>query len=230
MNSNQFCITTVLFWMISAAAIAQPIDFHSRNIISKYEITAGMGLLKSSTYYPNVGHKIGYSFGVGVSHVFSKSFELKARALYEFKGSKTETGGAFTDLNGQTTNITRRLTTNLYYLTLSVLPTFHLTKKKNVIVGAGGFYSFNTDAKIIEERTDNTTNTTTTTYYNGRNPWLENDLGVSCYGGYTFPLRRNKDLTLAVHYNKSLKDYSDVYSGWQRTDVILLSFTFGLLR
>ena len=147
-----------------------------------------------------------------------------------FEGSKTETGGAFTDLNGQTTNITRRLTTNLYYLTLSVIPTFHLTNKKNVIVGAGGFYSFNTDAKITEERTDNMTNTTTTTYYNGRNPWLENDVGVSCYGGYTFLLTKNKDLTLAVHYNKSLKDYSDVYSGWQRSNVILVSATLGFLR
>jgi hypothetical protein len=110
------------------------------------------------------------------------------------------------------------------------MPTIHLTKKKNVIVGAGGFYSFNRNVKITEERTDNISNTTTVVYHNSANPRLENDFGASAYGGYIFSLSENTNLTLMLHYNKSLTDYVDAYSTWQRSNVILFSATFGLLR
>lgn len=209
--------------------MAQSNEFHRRTLISKYEVTGGAGLLNSSSYYASYGTGIGYSFGVGVSHTFSKSFDLKARILYELKGSTTRTR-AILYQNGTETDITRVLRTDLYYLTLAVLPTFHITSNRKVVIGAGGFYSFNRDVNLIEARTDNMTGITATITHNSPNALLENDFGASIYGGYLFSLSGETDLTLMLHYNKSLTDYVDALNTWQRNNVILISVTFGLLR
>jgi len=189
-------------------------------------------LLKSYTYYDVNKNKIGYSFGGGVSHVFSKTFELKVRALYELKGSKTESGAAFTRDN-VTTIVTRLISTNLHYATASVMPTFHLLKNKRLLIGAGGFYGVMTSIRIYEERTDRYTGITTSINYSGGNTSnlrSQRDFGVSGYSGYVIPLSKKKDLTFMLHYNKSLTDYDDAYNTWQRNNVILLSATLGLYR
>jgi hypothetical protein len=66
-----------------------PEKYLRKRLISKVEVTAGGGLLMSATYYPNSDIRYGYSFGAGVAHAFSKTLELKARVLYERKGSRT---------------------------------------------------------------------------------------------------------------------------------------------
>jgi len=222
-----------LCFCLATTTLAQSLpDLQHQKIISKYELTAGIGLLKSYTYYDVNKNKIGYSFGGGVSHVFSKTFELKVRALYELKGSKTESGAAFTRDN-VTTIVTRLISTNLHYATASVMPTFHLLKNKRLLIGAGGFYGVMTSIRIYEERTDRYTGITTSINYSGGNTSnlrSQRDFGVSGYSGYVIPLSKKKDLTFMLHYNKSLTDYDDAYNTWQRNNVILLSATLGLYR
>ena len=122
------------------------------------------------------------------------------------------------------------ITTDLHYFTLSVMPTFYLTPKKNIVVGAGGFYSFLKKVKLTEERTDLSNNVTTVSQYTPGNISGHNDAGVSAYGGYRFFLSKKTDLTVMLHYNKSLVDYDDGLSTWQRNNVILLSATLGIFR
>ena len=227
-NSNQFC-SFIFCFCLAATAIGQSIpELENHKIISGYELTAGVGLLKSSTYYQDYKNKIGYSFGGGVFHKFSKTFELKVRALYELKGSKTENRASFTKYD-VTTDVTQLVSTNLHYATISVMPTFHLLKNKRLLLGAGGFYSVMTSIKIYEDRTDNDTGITTPINHSGGNTSYlrgQRDFGISGYAGYVINLSKKTDLALMLHYNKSLTDFNDAYSTWQRNNVILFSATF----
>src|SRR5690349_445545 len=72
-----------------------PERYLRKRLISKFEVTAGGGLLKSNTYYSNTATRFGYSFGGGVSHAFSKTLELKVRVLYEKKGSRTNSTATY---------------------------------------------------------------------------------------------------------------------------------------
>ncbi|HEY5750772.1 MAG TPA: outer membrane beta-barrel protein [Chryseolinea sp.] len=228
----QFCTFFFCVCLATTAAAQSSPGIPNHKIISKYELTAGIGSLKSDTYYPVNENKIGYSFGGGVSHVFSKTFELKVRALYELKGSKTKFGSAYSRDN-QTTEVTSVISTNLHYVTASLMPTFHLLKNKRLLIGAGGFYSVMTSISIYEDRTDNNTGVTTSfnhTTGNTSHLTSQRDFGVSAYSGYVIPLSQKKDLTFMLHYNKSLTDFDDGFNSWQRSNVILLSATLGLYR
>jgi hypothetical protein len=226
-NITQFC-SLILCLCLATTTIAQTIpELQNHKIISGYELTAGLGLLKSATYYDN-GNKVGYSLGVGVFHNFSKTFELKVRALYELKGSNTETRALFTK-GDETTDVTRHLSTNLHYATAAVMSTFHLLKNKRLLLGAGGFYSVMTSIKVSEDRTDNDTGITTHINHSGGNTSYytdQRDFGLSAYTGYTVNLSKKTDLALMLHYNKSLTDFNDGQNIWQRNNVILFSTTF----
>lgn len=230
-NSQFYSFLFCLCFATTTVAQSLP-DIQTHKIISKYELTAGIGLLKSDTYFAINKNKMGYSFGGGVSHAFSKTFELKVRALYELKGSKTQSHSAYSR-DHVTTDVTSLISTNLHYLTLSVMPTFHLLKNKRLLIGAGGFYSVMTSISIYEDRTDNDTGVTTHfnhTQGNTSRLTSQRDFGVSGYSGYVIPLSKKKDLTLMLHYNKSLTDFDDGFNSWQRSNVILLSATLGLYR
>jgi len=218
-----------LLLLIHLSGTAQSNDDPTKKVISKFEITAGAGFLRGPTYYENRDNKIGYSFGGGITQFFSRSFELKARALYELKGSKTESRMGIGTKDG-TFDYTNVITTDLHYFTLSLMPTFYLTPKKNIVLGAGGFYSFLKKVKLTEERTDLSNNVTTVNHYSPGDLSGHNDAGVSAYGGYRFWLSKKTDLTVMLHYNKSLVDYDDGLNTWQRNNVILLSATLGIFR
>ncbi len=229
---QQFCSLFVCLCLATTALAQSLPDVQNKKIISKYELTAGVGLLKSDTYYEVNKNKIGYSFGGGVSHAFSKTFELKIRALYELKGSKTQFGAGYWR-DGVTTEVTSLISTNLHYVTVALMPTFHLLKNKRLLIGAGGFYSVMTSIKIYEDQTNETTGVTThydRTQGNTSHLTSQRDFGVSGYSGYVIPLSKKKDLTFMLHYNKSLTDFDDGFNSWQRSNVILLSATLGLYR
>ena len=232
MKSSQFC-SLIFCICLATFSIAQSIpELENHKIISGYELTAGVGLLKSGTYYQDNKKKIGYSFGGGVFHKFSKTFELKVRGLYELKGSKTENRASFTKY-GVTTDVTQLLSTNLRYATIAVMPTFHLLNNKKLLVGVGGFYSIMTSIKILEDRTDNATGITTFIDHSGGNTSYmrgQRDYGMSGYAGYMIKLSKEIDLSLMLHYNKSLMDFENAYSTWQRNNVILFSTTFTYRR
>jgi hypothetical protein len=128
------CIVVFLF----NGVLAQLPELRDHKVISKFEVTSGVWLLKSETGGKSNKSMIGYSFGVGVSHTFSNTFELKGRALYELKGSKTSTHGDGV-VDGIPFNTTSTITTDLYYVTLSLMPTFHFTSSKNVLAGTEHF-------------------------------------------------------------------------------------------
>lgn len=230
MKRTPICLLIFLLLLIHAAT-AQSSDDPTKKVISKFEITAGGGFLRGPTYYEDRNNKIAYSFGGGIAHAFSRSFELKARLLYELKGSQTESRMGV-GVGQTTTEYANTITTNLHYFTLSLMPAFYLTSKKNIVVGAGGFYSILKKARITQESTDLTNNTTSTSvsYYTPDNLSDGKDAGVSAYGGYRFFLSKKTDLTVMFHYNKSLVDYDDGFNSWQRNNVYLLSATFGIFR
>jgi len=229
MKHTSVYLLVIFLVVLTNLAAAQGNDDPTKKIISKFEITAGAGFLRGPTYYEDRDNKIGYSFGGGITHFFSRSFELKARALYELKGSKTESHMSIGTKEG-TFDYANTITTDLHYFTLSLMPTFYLTPKKNVVVGAGGFYSFLKKVKLSEERTDLSNNVTTVHQYTPGSTSGHNDAGVSAYGGYRFSLSKKTDLTVMLHYNKSLVDYDDDLSTWQRNNVILLSATLGIFH
>ncbi|AYB32468.1 hypothetical protein D4L85_18650 [Chryseolinea soli] len=55
-------------------------------------------------------------------------------------------------------------------------------------------------------------------------------VGGLAYGGYRFWLSKKADVTIMLHYNKSLLDYDDDLSTGQRNNVILLPATWGIFR
>ncbi|MBL0740986.1 outer membrane beta-barrel protein [Chryseolinea lacunae] len=229
MKKIRIYISILFIGAFHSVAHGQSDQFFSNKVLSKFEFTTGIGMLRGPSYYTRE-NKIGFSFGAGVSHAFSKTFELKARALYELKGSKTTNHMAIIR-DGVFTDYSRALNTNQYFLTLALLPTFHITAKKNILIGAGGFYSFLKKLRIREELTDNITHITTTTNHNrpsNQSPY--NEFGISAYTGYVFSLSGKTDLTIMLHINKSLKDFDNAYSNWQRNNVLLLSATFGITR
>lgn len=217
--------------VFAQTAPTAPERYLRKRLISKFEVTAGGGLLKSDTYYSNTATRFGYSFGGGVSHAFSKTLELKARALYERKGSRTFSRAGY-DIHGQQFDFTQDVTTNLNYLTISVMPTIHILPKKNVVFGVGAFYGFLKKAEVIAVLTDldNPANNRTQTLTDPRNFPIKYEYGFSGYAGYILPLSKKYDLTFMLHYNKSRNQFEDFYSTWQQNNVLLLSATFGFLR
>jgi hypothetical protein len=235
MNRSLILILGIMFLssvdIFAQTAPTPPEKYLRKRLISKFEITAGGGLLKSDTYYSNTATRFGYSFGGGVSHAFSKTLELKARVLYEKKGSRTVSNAAYVK-DGQISYTTRDVTTNLNCLTISVMPTIHILPKKNIVFGVGAFYGLLKKAEVIAVITDrnNPANNRTNTLTDLRNFPVKYEYGFSGYAGYVLPLSKKYDLTFMLHYNRSLNQFEDFYSTWQRNNVLLLSATFGFLR
>ncbi|SHG74890.1 Outer membrane protein beta-barrel domain-containing protein [Chryseolinea serpens] len=222
--------------VVAQTAPTPPERYLRKRLISKFEVTAGGGLLRSSTYFGNSVTRFGYSFGGGVSHAFSKTLELKARVLYERKGSQTVGDGYGYGYYGQgplgPIHFTRDITTTLNYLTISVMPTIHILPKKNVVFGMGAFYGFLRKAEVIYKNIDhiNPANSSTLVLTDPRNFPSKYEYGFSGYAGYVLPLSKKYDLTFMLHYSKSLTDFVDFASTYQRNNVLLFSVTFGFLR
>ena len=188
-------------------------------------------MLNSATYYSNTKTRLGYSFGGGVSHAFSKTLELKVRVLYEKKGSRTNSTATYIR-DTLVSHTTRDVTTNLNFLTFSAMPTIHILPKKNLVFGIGAFYGLLKKAEVIAVITDinNPANNRTNVLTDPYNFPIKFEYGFSGYAGYVLPLSKKYDLTFMLHYNKSRNQFEDFYGTWQENRVLLLSATFGFLR
>ncbi|HEY5750380.1 MAG TPA: outer membrane beta-barrel protein [Chryseolinea sp.] len=235
MNRSLILILSIML-LCSVTVFAQtaptpPERYLRKRLISKFEVTAGAGLLKSDTWSSNSATRFGYSFGGGVSHAFSKTLELKVRVLYEKKGSRTVNSATYIR-DSLVSHTSRDVTTNLHYLTFSAMPTIHILPKKNLVFGIGAFYGLLKKAEVIAVITDlnNPANNRTNILTDPYNFPIKFEYGFSGYAGYILPLSKKYDLTFMLHYNKSRNQFEDFYNTWQQNNVFLLSATFGFLR
>lgn len=113
---------------------------------SKILTQSGIEFIAGPTQSRNIGNltyktMYGYAAGIGIYHDFSPRFEVILRGTFEQKGSESHYPYSLGLQNGDNFNINERTGIRFNYFTTTLLPTFRLGHKKNLQVGAGGYYS-----------------------------------------------------------------------------------------
>ena len=215
----------ILSLMLSLFATSNAQQSSTNKILSRLELVAGPSLSKNSGYLSDYDNKLGYSFGVGYYQNFSKSFSLNVRSLYEMKGSSATYSYGLRKMDGTTTEMTDRYTTQFNYLTFYLLPTFRLGPQKNIYISAGGYYSFLQKLSVNRYSTNRNTGEFISEYTNTDKNYFDPgfDAGVSFLIGYSFKINNKSQLMLQAFSNLGLVDLYNPAFGSQRNN------TFGLL-
>lgn len=133
-------------------------DTNPTKVFSKIEILCGTSVLAPTldsiyltVYYDNnklqktsanKTLKIGYLFGMALSHSLTKKFEINSRILFKRKGHK----GSFTEtwqitppmfITGSNT-----FNVNSDYISFSIIPKYALGRKNRISIGLGGFWNY----------------------------------------------------------------------------------------
>jgi hypothetical protein len=217
MKKGSLCIAFLVFCFSARA----------QRLISYFELYGAGGILKNTGYYEDyMKPKPGYSAGVGMGHVFSRSFQVSLRALWEAKGSKWQEHvmgkSSWGDIDKM--NYT---STDFHYLTFSLAPEFRIQRLRNLSLGAGGYYSVLQQASIGMKDVDNISHTTTLWSNSFQGNFRDRyDAGISVYIGYPVIINDKNCTTLRLVYNKGLVDIHDVWNGGQRNNSIMLSAAF----
>jgi len=199
-------------------------------VITHYELVFGAGALMNNGYYSQyMTPKYGYSYGFGVGHSFSKSFELNARGLWELKGSKVKVNSNGYSSDTGPIDETYYLDTDFKYFTASLLPTFKLLRNKNLSIGAGGYYSWLRKASVNSTHVDNIAGTSSSyTITDMGNFQKQYDAGFILFAGYSIPISEKSACQLQLTYNSGLVDITDVWNGSQRNKSLMLMVSFNL--
>jgi hypothetical protein len=178
--------------------------------------------------------KNGYSFGLGIYHAYSKSFEVNMRALWELKGSRTS---QYTYLkstsNGITTitDETRTMNTNFNYFTFSALPTFLIGANKHFIIGAGAYYSILKKADVLITHMDHLSQSIKIENYRDlQNFSPKYDIGISFFIGYSIPFGGRLKVSGQVFYNLGIVDQYDPWNENQRNNNIGFMLAFAIMN
>lgn len=218
--------------------------YYPKPVISRFEFLVGsafssirdIGMTLSSTgsgsgtyLRTSPGDQFGISVGVGLSHFFTRHFEVTARFMYERKGIQQHTdsltlspyglvilnNGAYADVN-----------TKLDYFNFYLLPQWLPGEQRRVNIGAGGYFGILSGSQV------------STQYYSKYPGHLsltklqsdEYDYGISVNVGYSHPGGKVK-WTIQCVYSYGLKQFSnlhkvsDVYPAWYNNS---LSLTLGI--
>jgi len=220
------CSYLSLFLVLGCVINLSAQDYLQRQkLITRFEIVGGIGKLMSYGTFEGVQRPM-YSklYGIGISHSFSKAFELNFRVLEEYKGNKyNDLRTTYIQKGNVVQNLSTSVETDMQYLTFSLLPTIHFGTEKNILVGLGAYYSRLQKAKAEISVTDTDTNTTTNnTNRDLRNWYSKYDYGLSAFAGYSFPIGEKDKIILQIMYNLDLQDENDAWNVTERYD----SFTF----
>jgi hypothetical protein len=173
--------------------------------------------------------QFGISVGVGLSHSFSKHFEITTRFMYERKGIQQHTdsltlspyglvilnNGAYADVN-----------TKLDYFNFYILPQWMPGEQRRVNIGAGGYFGLLSSSQV------------STQYYSTYQGHLsitkldaaDYDYGISINVGYSHPVGKIR-WTIQSVYSYGLNQVSNlhkVYSAYPAWYNSSLSLTLGV--
>jgi hypothetical protein len=217
-------LTSFLFCIALVAHAQQP---SWRTALGKFELVAGPSFSQNTGYLGNDNYQSlnGGAIGLGYYIPVGKSFSINLRGLYERKGSVAIMRYGLGDQNGITTNINAEVTSRFTYLTGYVIPTFHFGQKKNIHIGAGGYYSYlySLHVNFYNTRMDNGEFISESNYDQKSYYQPDYDAGVTFQLGYSFTLFDQVKLTTQAFSNRGLKDLYNGSIGSQRNN------TFGLL-
>jgi hypothetical protein len=214
----------ILLFVVAASAQESP----SNKILNRFELVAGPSVSKNKGYLPDHDSRTGYSVGVGYYQKLSKSFYLNFRTLYESKGTAATYRASVANMDGSSVNIQDKYTSEFKYLTFYLLPTLKLAPKKNIHIGAGGYYSFLRRLSVTSHRTNHDTGELI--WYNTRTDesfFTPNyDAGVTFQIGYSFKVNDKCRLMLQAFSNRGLVDLHSNWIGSHRNNNfgLLLSF------
>jgi hypothetical protein len=217
-------VITLFSSIFCFAFTANSQEVASNSILYKFEVIAGPSFSKNSGYLSEYDSKAGYSFGIGYYQELYKSFSVNVRALYEMKGSTTTYNYGNVGAGG-TIDVNDRYDTKLKYLSFYVLPTIKLGRNKNILIGAGGYYSFLQRLSVNSYQTRAGTGEfiSETTHTDNKYFHPDHDAGLSFQIGYSFKVSDKSQLMLQVYSNRGLIDLYNPSLGSQRNN------TFGLL-
>jgi len=174
-------------------------------------------------YSPLLEKTIGYSFGIGVSHLLSKRFQIYARLLYERKGFNRGLDSSYFDSDFKLISKGRLWTESSAnsYLTLSILPQFLFGNKNAFNIGIGGYAG-----SLISSKTEYQGIGSTYSYKSDYN-FRKYDFGLSFNAGFSYPIKSRLELTIQLTSNFGLYHVSERfvsfgYDKWYNNSYSLL--------
>lgn len=225
-----FRIITLASLILHFAVVATAQESSSNKILNRFELVAGPSFSNNKGYLPDHDSKTGYSIGIGYYQKLSKSFHLNFRTLYESKGTAATYQASVANTNGSFDNIDDKYTSEFKYLTFYLLPTLKLTPKKNIHIGAGGYYSILQSLSVTSHRTSQDTGDLI--WHNTRTDESfftpDYDAGVSVQIGYSFKVSDNSRLMLQAFSNWGLVDLHSNWIGSHRNNNLGLLLSFKL--
>jgi Outer membrane protein beta-barrel domain len=153
----------------------------------------------ASYYSTSVFNKTGFNLGFGLIHNFSKRFALHARASWEIKGVIQKTDSlSLSPSTGMLMNVAPLYTNETIndYITISLIPQLLIGKRSNINIGAGGYFSFLEESKIIYRYTFFGQG-----FSNTQGKFDKYDFGLSFNTGYSFSLKSHLKLTIQATCN-----------------------------
>lgn len=173
-----------------------------KHIISKYEILIGPSWLipyKSKTVdHPQF--KIGYCFGIGISHAFNNRVEIAVNVLFERKGRDAKFD-AFYDTNGMYHQLS--YDENRDYLTATLIPKYCFGTGRNFRLGVGPYASKLTKSVLTQTITLN--GQVASVHSSNQLPSLKNyDYGIVFTASYDTDLFKKTILRIGVSANLGL--------------------------
>ncbi len=197
--------------------------------IDQIDILTGFGFSKNSgTFEDFMSPKFVYSLGLGLSHTFTNSFSIQTRVLWELKGSIVKTTAFEVNSDNSGSLYSRTYNSSFKYYTFSLLPTFKIGQKNNIVLGGGGYYSLLKKGLIKVKKIDQATNVESNyEVRDQRNFDVKYDAGVTIFAGYMLPIKEKRSCSLHIMYNKGLVSLFDGLNGYQRNNTVsfLLSYT-----
>jgi hypothetical protein len=222
MNSRLFILW---FIAITAPTLGQaPLDtekYYPKPKITSIEILFGpsqVGVIGNekpptrvgqSIYINSLENRLGYSFGIGVSHKLTRRFEIFARLFYEQKGFVRILDTLSFDNSFSLISVSRGWSENIRnnYLTLTILPQLILGNKARFNIGAGGYVG-----SLISSRTEYKGQTSFT--YISDPGFNKYDFGLTFNGGFSYPIKANLELTIQLIANYGLHHISDRFTSF----------------
>ena len=149
-------------------------------------------------------NKLAYTIGVGITHSFTKLFQIKIKLTWEQKGYIRSLDTLSFDNNFIFISKNHVWSENISnnYISLLVLPQITFGDKANFNIGVGGYLS------SLSSSNTHYTGQTTFTYLSDQN-YNKYDFGLSINAGYSYPLKEILQLTVQLTACYGLYPISD---------------------
>lgn len=221
----QLRLIVLLVLICSSIAVKAQEEKTEYDDMRRFELVLGPSFSMNTGYLRDYKSKYGYELGIGYYLPVAKSFMINARLLYEQKGSTAVYKYTLYDVNKSVTPTREEITSRFNYFTLYVIPTFQLGPKKNILIGAGAYYSYLRKLNVRTDRTrsDNGDFISRSSFDQREFFDPTYDAGVTFQVGYKFNVNSKLRMSIQAFSNRGVKDLYSGSIGSQRNN------TFGIL-